>query len=225
MSLPVMEIYSSIECPFAYLAVFRLRQVWHDYEDRVGFAWRTLSLEWVNQQSFALPLFEAERQLFHQIEPDLPWQRWSRPPWEFPSTWWPAFEALNCAQAQGQAQAFEMSWELRRAYFAESRNISLRHEIMAVANAVAQQTELDLARFEADWDGGKYKGLAHSESQRGWKELKLDGSATFVLPDGTRLTNPASGDADIDEDAYEVRSYQPYAGDPRQAYRELLNRI
>jgi predicted DsbA family dithiol-disulfide isomerase len=185
MSLPVMEIYSSIECPFAYLAVFRLRQVWHDYEDRVGFAWRTLSLEWVNQQSFALPLFEAERQLFHQIEPDLPWQRWSRPPWEFPSTWWPAFEALNCAQAQGQAQAFEMSWELRRAYFAESRNISLRHEIMAVANAVAQQTELDLARFEADWDGGRYKGLAHSESQRGWKELKLDGSATFVLPDGT----------------------------------------
>jgi hypothetical protein len=67
MSLPVMEIYSSIECPFAYLAVYRLRQVWHEYEGRVGLAWRTLSLEWVNQQSYALPLFEVERGLFNRL--------------------------------------------------------------------------------------------------------------------------------------------------------------
>jgi hypothetical protein len=57
------------------------------------------------------------------------------------------------------------------------------------------------------------------------KNLKLDGSATFVLPDGTRVTNPASGDADVDEEAYVVRSYEPYAGDPVQVYREMLRRM
>jgi predicted DsbA family dithiol-disulfide isomerase len=221
----MIEIYSSIECPFAYLAVYRLRQVWNEFEGQVDLAWRSLSLEWVNGQSYALPLFEVERELFQQIEPKLPWQRWDRPPWEFPSTWWPAFEALNCAQAQGQPQAFEMSWELRRAYFAESRNISLRHEIMATAEEAARRVPLDLERFVDDWDSGSYKAQVHTESQYGWKDLKLDGSATFVLPDGTRVTNPASGDADVDEEAYVVRSYEPYAGDPVQAYRSMIRKV
>jgi predicted DsbA family dithiol-disulfide isomerase len=218
----MIEIYSSIECPFAYLAVYRLRQVWAEFEGQVELSWRSLSLEWINERSFALPLFEAERKLCSQIEPDLPWQQWQRPDWEFPSTWWPAFEALACAQAQGQAEALEMSWELRRAYFAESRNISLRSEIMAVASRVAMSTAFDPARFEADWDAGKYKSQAHTESQRGWKQLNLEGSVTFVLPDGSRYTNPASGEADVDEEAYEVRSFTPYPGDPLEAYREML---
>jgi predicted DsbA family dithiol-disulfide isomerase len=220
----MIEIYSSIECPFAYLAVYRLRKVWAEFEGQVELAWRSLSLEWVNERSYALPLFEAERKLFSQIEPDLPWQQWQRPDWEFPSTWWPAFEALACAQSQGQDEALEMSWELRRAYFAESVNISLRSEIMAVASRVAQRTALDTTRFAADWDAGKHKAQVHIESQRGWNELKLEGSATFVLPDGTRFTNPASGDADVDEEAYAVLSYTPYPGDPLEAYREILRR-
>jgi predicted DsbA family dithiol-disulfide isomerase len=224
-NIPVIEVYSSIECPFAYLAVYRLRQVWNEFEGQVDLAWRSLSLEWINGQSYALPLFEVERELFQQIEPNLPWQRWGRPPWEFPSTWWPAFEALNCAQAQGQLQAFEMSWELRRAYFAESRNISLRHEIMAIAKEAARWVPLDVERFVDDWDSGSYKAQVHTESQYGWKDLKLEGSATFLLPDGERFTNPASGDADIDEDAYEIRSYQPYPGDPLQAYRDMIRKV
>jgi predicted DsbA family dithiol-disulfide isomerase len=220
---PVIEIYASIECPFAYLTVYRLRQVWGEFDDRLSLAWRALSLEWINHQSYALPLFEAERELIQQIEPELPWQPWSRPQWEFPSTFWPAFEALACAQAQGQAQAFVMSWELRRAFFAGSRNISLRNEIMAVAESAAHQTDLNLDRFQADWDNGKYKALAHIESQRGWKELKLDGSATFVLPDGSRHTNPASDEPDIDEENYRVRGYEPYVGDPLDAYRAIFS--
>jgi predicted DsbA family dithiol-disulfide isomerase len=223
MAKPVIEVYSSIECPFAYLSVYRLRQVWGAFSGRLSLSWRALSLEWVNQRSYALPLFEAERELFSEIEPGLPWQPWSRPHWEFPSTMWPAYEALACAQAQGEAQAFSMSWELRRAYFAESRNISLRSEIMAVAQVVAQQADLDFSRFQMDWDQGSYKALAHNESQRGWRELKLEGSATFVLPDGEKFTNPAVGTVDIDEEKYELRSYQPYSGDPLQAYRELLS--
>jgi predicted DsbA family dithiol-disulfide isomerase len=88
---------------------------------------------------------------------------------------WPAFEALACAQAQNGEAAFAMSWALRYAFFTESRNIALRGELLAIAQAVAQETSLDLARFEADWDSGRYKRdgdrgepsrLARTESER-----------------------------------------------------------
>jgi predicted DsbA family dithiol-disulfide isomerase len=225
MKLPVVEIYASIECPFAYLTEYRLRQVWRDYDDRVSLTWRALSLEWINEQSYALPLFELERELIIGIEPALPWQPWSRPEYEFPSTMWPAFEALACAQAQGKAQAFAVSWALRQALFAQSRNISLRSEIMAIAQIVSRQVDLDVDRFRTDWDHGRYKALVHAESRRGWKELKLNGSATLVLPDGSCHTNPASGSVDIDEEKYRVRSYTPYHGNPLQAYRELFEQV
>jgi predicted DsbA family dithiol-disulfide isomerase len=224
MMKPVIEIFASIECPFAYLTEYRLRQVWCDFDDRIALVYRALSLEWINEQSQALPLFELERELIKSIEPDLPWQPWSRPQWEFPSTMWPAFEAVACAQAQGEAQAFAMSWALRGAFFAQSRNISLRSEIMAVAQDLSRQVELDVDRFEADWDHGRYKAQVHAESRRGWKELQLNGSATLVLPDGSCHTNPASGSADIDEENYRVRSYTPYEGDPLQAFRALFER-
>ena len=33
--LPQVEIYSDIHCPWAYLAVYRLRQLWPEYEGKV----------------------------------------------------------------------------------------------------------------------------------------------------------------------------------------------
>jgi hypothetical protein len=69
--LPTLELYSSIECPFAYLAIYRLRKVWPDYRDRLHLTWRALSLEFVNQVGNSHPLFEAEIKLIQQIEPSI----------------------------------------------------------------------------------------------------------------------------------------------------------
>jgi hypothetical protein len=179
MNLPTIEVYSSIECPYAYLATYRLRQVWPEFAGRVRVVWRALSLEYINRRiGTPPPMFEAEKALFARIEPNLPWQPWTRPAWEWPATMWPAFEALACAQAQGHEAAWAMSWALRYAFFAEGR--------------------------------------------RGWHELKLNGSLTFVLPGGRHITNPALGKIDFDEDHYVLRSYTPYLGDPLAAYREML---
>jgi hypothetical protein len=164
-------------------------------------------------------------ELFARIEPGLPFYPWTRPEWEWPVTFWPAFEALACAQAQSASAAFEMSWALRRAYFAESRCPSLRHEILDIAEKVASTEDLDLARFEGDWDTGRYKETVLAESRRGWHELKVNGSATLVLPDGSQVTNPAVGEIDFDEDQAMLRSYIPYLGDPLGDYREILSRV
>ena len=224
---PVIEIYSSMECPYAYLATYRLRQLWPEYSNRLCIRWRALSLEYVNQQTYPKPLFDAEYALFQRIEPGLPWQPWAQQDWQWPSTFWPAFEALACAQAQNDQAAFEMSWALRHAYFARSRCLALRHEVFAVAEEVAEATaesgRLNLAQFKADWDSGRGKAQIVLESQRGWHEVKVEGSATLILPNQQRITNPAIGEIDFDEEHYQLRSYQPYQGDPLNAYRELLD--
>ena len=220
--VPVVEIYSSMECPYAYLATYRLRQIWPEFQEKARIIWRALSLEYIIQQTYPKPLLDAEYDLFQKIEPNLPWQRWARPDWQWPSSFWPAFEALACAQQQSPQAAFEMSWALRTAYFAQSRNLALRHEVFDVAREVAAQGLLDLDRFTADWDSGHCKAQVAAESERGWRALKLDGSATLLLPDGQRITNPAVGEIDFDEEHFQLRSYKPYPGNPLDVYREML---
>jgi hypothetical protein len=217
-----IEIYSSLECPYAYLATFRLRQLKDEFTGRVQIVWRALSLEYINRQAYPKPLRDAEMDLFARIEPNLPFHPWPRPDWEWPATFWPAFEALACAQAQGAEAAFELSWALRYAYFAEGRCPSLRHEILALAGSVPSIANLDLVRFEQDWDSGRHKGSVIAESRRGWHDLKLNGSATLLLPDGRQITNPATGEIDFDEQRMVLRSYTPFKGNPLDVYREIL---
>lgn len=225
MPLPSLELYASLDCPYAYLATYRLRQLWPAYRGKVELVWRALSLEYVNARPVTKPLIDAERPLFAQIEPALPYAPWDAAEWLWPATMWPAFEALACAQAQSAEAAFEMSWALRRAFYGLSTNIALRHVLLDIARQVAGMAALDLARFEADWDSGRHKESVIAESRRGWHELRLDGSATFVLPDGQRVTNPAIGEIDFDEEQYVLRSYSPFAGDPLAVYRQLLDRV
>jgi predicted DsbA family dithiol-disulfide isomerase len=222
MALPTIEIYSDIHCPWTYLTIYRLRKVWPAYAGRLQVAWRALSLEYINKRGTPKPVLDVEIDLIRQIEPELPIQRWPRPDWQWPVTFWPAFEALACAQAQGHAAAFAMSWALRHAFFAEGRCPSLRHELLDIARTAAGQVALDLARFEQDWDQGRYKGSVIAESRRGWHELRVAGSPTFVLPDGRQVADPGAGEADIDEERGIVRSYTPYPGDPLDAIRGVL---
>ena len=222
MPLPTIEIYSDIHCPWTYLTIYRLRRVWPEYAGRVAIVWRALSLEYINDRGTPKPVVDAEGDLMRQIEPGLPIQPWSRPDWQWPVTFWPAFEALACAQAHGHDAAFAMSWALRRAFFAASRSPSLRHELLAIAREVAAKVPLDLERFEDDWDSGRYKASVIAESRRGWHELKVEGSPTFVLPGGRQVSYPGTGHADIDEERGIVRSYTPHEGDPLDALRELL---
>ncbi|MFN8458603.1 MAG: DsbA family protein [Anaerolineae bacterium] len=226
MPLPVIEIYTSLECPYAYLATYRLRQIWPEFAGQVQIVWRALSLEYINNRiGTPKPLYEAELELFTRIEPTLPLKSWPRAEWEWPVTMWPAFEALACAQAQNAEAAFAMSWALRHAFFAEGRTIAMRHELLAIAGAVAAEGKLDLARFETDWDSGRYKTNVITESKQGWHTLKVDGSPTFVLPDGRQIANPAVGEIDFDEERYILRRYIPHAGNPLALYREMIESV
>lgn len=222
MTLPLIEVYGSMECPYAYMMTFRLRKLMPEYTGRLQIAWRALSLEHVNSSPPNMPGLFGEAGLLKIVEPKLPVKEWKNPEWIWPSTLWPAFEALAGAQAQGHDAGFEMSWALRHALYAESRCISSRHEILAIAEHVSKKAELDMERFKEDWDTGKHKGNVIGESRKGWYEIKVNSSATIVLPNGRQFTNPAIGEFDFDEEKSEFRDYHPPKKDWLTTYREIL---
>jgi predicted DsbA family dithiol-disulfide isomerase len=221
--LPQIEVYSDLHCPWAYLAVFRLRQLWPDYAEKLEIQWRSLSLEYINRRGTPKTILDLEFDVMKQIEPDLPVKPWSRPDSEWPVTIWPAFEALECAQAQGSQPAFELSWELRRAFFEDSHSLSLRSEIFNMVRKIAGESGLDQDRLEADWDSGRYKQNVIRDSQRGWHELKVKNSPTFVLPDGQQFANPAAGELKLDLKTHAVISYTPPEENWVTVYRSFLD--
>lgn len=218
--LPTIEVFSDIHCPWGYLATFRLRQLEQEWQGRVRLAWRCLPLEVVNSRGTPKRIIDQELPYLLQVEPDIPARPWRRAEWEYPVTLLPAFEALKCAEAQGDQAAYTMNWALRRAFFAESRCISLRHVLIDIA----RESGLDVARFTDDFDSGRYKHLVMEESERGWNILKVNGSPTLVLPSGEQRPNPGTPELlwDADEQVVGFKAGDYPESDPLDIYRAIL---
>jgi protein-disulfide isomerase-like protein with CxxC motif len=138
---------------------------------------------------------------------------------------WPAFEAMKCAQLQSHELADELSWVIRKAFFAESRCISMRHVLFDLAEEVG----LNMAHFAEAFDNGITKRQVLQDAQMGWETLKVEGSPTFVLPSGEQLSYFALPKVKMDP----RRNYRattvipaPCSGqDCLDLYRQLFDRV
>ena len=220
-TLPTIEVFSDIHCPWGYLAAFRLRQLEQEWRGRARLAWRCLPLEVVNSRGTPKRVVDQELPYLLQVEPAIPARPWRRAEWEYPVTLLPAFEALKCAEAQGDQAAYDLNWALRRAFFAESRCISLRHVLIDIA----RESGLDVARFIDDLDSGRYKYLVMEESERGWNVLKVQGSPTLVRPSGEQRPNPGAPELlwDAEEHVVGFKAGQYPESDPLDVYRAILD--
>lgn len=193
--LPRIALYADLACPYAYITAYRLRQLRDAYRGRAVIEHKCLSLEYVNHQPTPKPTLESEIPILMLQQPDLPWQPWHAPLWQWPVTIWPAFEAVKCAEWQSYALADDLAWAIRTAFFVESRCISMRYVLLELA----AQVGLDVSRFTADFDSGKAKPQVIAESREGWERLKVAGSPTFVLPSGRQLSNLGLPEVEVDE--------------------------
>jgi len=191
-----VELFADLACPFAYVAHARWRRLRDEYAGRLILAHRSLALEYVNREPTPMKLVEMEVAVLAKHEPDLPYQPWSGPPSAWPVTMWPAFEAVKCAERQSLTLADDLAWEIRVALFAHSQCICMRHVLLDIAAGVPG---IDRARFEADFDRGVAKHLVVEEARRGWDELHVPGSPTFVLPNGRQIAAPALPELEIDQ--------------------------
>jgi predicted DsbA family dithiol-disulfide isomerase len=214
-------MYSDIHCPWAYMALYRLRQVWPAYRGRVRLIFRSLSLELKNKRPTPKPILDVEVVLMARQEHDLPIYPWRAPEWQFVPTFLPAFEAAKAAEQQGDEAIWEFEWAVRHAFFAESRTVCLRN----VLAELARTSGLDVNRFLQDWDSGRFRQEVIRESHHGWEELKVPGSPTFVLPSGKQVPNPGAWKVTWGPNK-EVQDIQPADcpnGDCLQPYRDMLN--
>jgi predicted DsbA family dithiol-disulfide isomerase len=220
-ALPTIELYSDIHCPWAYMAIFRLRKIWPEYAGRVRVAFRSLSLEIRNERTTPKPILDQEIVLMARQEPELVIWPWRSELWKFVPTFLPAFEAEKAAALQGDESVWEYTWRLREAFFACSRSVCTRFELAAIA----REAGLDVDRFLADWDSGLLREPVLAETRHGWNVLRVPGSPTFVLPSGKQVPNPGAVTVQWGPD-HEVLGTEPADcpnGDCLQPLRAMLN--
>jgi predicted DsbA family dithiol-disulfide isomerase len=181
-------VFADIACPWAHVAVHRLHETRArlGLEGRVLFDMRAFALELVNERPTPKTTLDAEIPVTGALEPDAGWQMWQRPDHEYAVTTLPALEAVYAAKEQGPEVAEALDRALRRAFFGESRNVSMRHEILAVAGAVPG---LDREALAAALDDGRARGALMADRARAESDA-VAGSPHVFLPNGEDVHNP-----------------------------------
>jgi predicted DsbA family dithiol-disulfide isomerase len=183
-----IQVWSDLSCPWSHAVVWRLwdarRRI--GVEDRVRFDHHAFPLELFNSEPTPRPVRDAERPIVAELAPRAGWQAWSGPDHAWPVTMLPPTEAVLAAKEQSLEASEELDRGLRRAFWGESRCISLRHVILEVALETEAVDVTALA--EAIDDGRARRALMEDWAIARGDEVR--GSAHLFAPDGTNAQNP-----------------------------------
>jgi predicted DsbA family dithiol-disulfide isomerase len=181
-SLPVeFWQWSEYYCPWTYVAVVRLRAVMPELQGRATLRIRPYPLELIDGYAAPRNVLQAEWWLAAIQEPPAAFAHHSGDDW--PTTTMPAFEAAWCAARQGDDVFADFDLRVRRAFFAEGRNIG-RPDIL---REIAEEAGLDLERFERDFSSGEARPAVIEEARLGREEYRVRGTPTLMRSDGKKL--------------------------------------
>lgn len=174
---------SDVLCPWATVALIRLRRA----RAELGLGELTLPIVHLAHSielRFGAPIprriVDAEVVLCAAAEPEFGWSPWFGPLDEFPISSLLALEAVQAARIQSETAAEQLDLELRRAFFARSRSITMRHEVLAAARSC----DLDADGLGEVLDSGVARPAVLRQSREGHC------SGVVVLPEGSEHCNP-----------------------------------
>jgi predicted DsbA family dithiol-disulfide isomerase len=207
-----IAVWSDLGCPWSHAVVWRLWDARRrlGLEDRVRFDHHAFPLELFNSEPTPKARTDAEWRVAATLAPRAGWQSWSAPEHAWPVTMLPPMEAVHAAKLQSLAASEELDRSLRRAFWSESRCISLRHVILEVANECER---VDVAGLAAALDDGRARRALHDD----WETARGDdvrGSAHLFAPDGTNAQNPGitiGWSDDGGEGTYRIEADDPAA--------------
>lgn len=162
----------------------RLDKILPEYEGRVRLRERAFPLEVFNNEPLNRQELEVEKWLAALQEPSAVFHPYEGD--DYPTTTLPAFEAAWCASQQGDELGHDYDLRLRRAFFAESRNIEKRGVLIEIAS----EAGLNLKRFTQEFDSGIARQHILDEGQLGRDKFRVHGTPTIMLADGTKLRHP-----------------------------------
>jgi predicted DsbA family dithiol-disulfide isomerase len=183
-----IQVWSDLGCPWSHAVVWRL---W-DARRRLGveadvrFDHHAFPLELFNDEPTPRWHIDVEAPVVETIAPRAGWQPWSAPDSTWPVTLLPPMEAVQAARLQSLQASEALDRGLRRALYAESRCVSLRHVILEVAS---ETDVVDVAQLSAALDDGRARRALIDD----WRTAQSDevrGSAHLFAPDGTNAQNP-----------------------------------
>ncbi len=162
----------------------RLHKIMPEYQGRLRLRLRPYPLELLRGEAAPRDILQQEWWLAALQEPAAEFQPWVGDDW--PTTTLPAFDAAWAAFQQGESAGFAYDLRVRKAFFAQSRNIGRREVLLQTAD----EAGLDVARFRADFESGKARPTVLEEFQAGRDRYNVHGTPVLMLPDGPRLHLP-----------------------------------
>jgi len=189
-----IQVWSDLLCPFAHVAVHRLRQA----RERLGLTGRVR----LDHHVFPLELFngphprrgtDTEAVGLGQVAPEAGFRVWTGADDLYPHTVLLAAEAVLAAKWQSMDAAEALDAALRRAFWSQSRSIAHRQVILDVAAEVADQdggnAVLDVDQLTDALDSGRSRRALMADFAIARTDA-IPGSPTLRLPDGSTVHNP-----------------------------------
>lgn len=105
---------------------------------------------------------------------------------DFPTTTLPAFDAAWIAFQQGEQIGRDFDLRIRRAFFAEGRNIGKREVMLDLA----REAGLDMDHFTHFFNSGEARAAILEEGKLGKEKFGVRGTPTLMLNDGAKLRHP-----------------------------------
>ncbi len=162
----------------------RLHRIEREYQGRVIVQTRAFPLEIAGPPGVPRDILEQEWWLAAIQEPEAEFKAYTGEDW--PRSTLPAFEAAWCAAQQGEDAGRGFDLRVRRAFFAEGRNIGRRDVLFDIA----QEAGLDVNQFTRAFDSGAGRAAVLEEHRLGREQYRVRGTPTLMLADGTRLRHP-----------------------------------
>jgi predicted DsbA family dithiol-disulfide isomerase len=184
-----MTVWSDVGCPWATLALFRLRAAIEAARADLLIDHRVFPLELINDRPTPKRALDIETTVIGSHEPGLGWRPWRARPETYPVTTLPALEAVQAAKDPrigGLVASAALDWALREAFYVGSRCISLVTEVLAVARGC---DGIDQPALAEALRSGRYRAsiFADLDIARGGA---IKGSPHVFLADGTDAHNP-----------------------------------
>jgi hypothetical protein len=213
-----VDIWSDIHCPWALVAVHRLRSARAKHCLDVVFAPRAWPLEWINGRGTPRDIVTTETAVLASHEPVL-FNGYTAESW--PSTFLPAFELVAAARrVHGIRVAEDVDYALRLAFFRDSLDVSVKaglRSALSIAhelNADVQPDQILDTWLHTNIRADVVADFSISET------LPIQGSPQIFWPDGTTTHNPGMTGHHWHGDLVRIAHT-----DPGEAERLLLARL
>jgi predicted DsbA family dithiol-disulfide isomerase len=217
-----IDIWSDIHCPWALVAVHRLRAARAAQGLDMVLAPRAWPLEWVNRRGTPKAIVTAETAVLAGHEPEI-FNAYRDESW--PSTFLPAFELVAAARRVGGVRAAEdVDYAVRLAFFRDSVDVSIEAGLQAALDlAAGLAPALAVERILDTWRSGNPRAdvVADFRESAG---LPIQGSPQIFWPDGTTTHNPGMTDHRWVGDLPRIASTDPGAAGRLLAERTRARR-